>query len=183
MSDLSEQFGQIDIFTCSIRFSAGVTIAPDMRILDAGFAARAATYSSIFYALATRFSAPIQTPRPFPLFAAWLDPPPTISASKLSRKCAFPDAFCDVVISSAVLHFARSDEHFRIHAGWNLARTQAGWAFLLPPRVPSIGLEHQIKLGRRPPLSSARRFRTLVWWMNRSWPNWRQASALNPPTR
>ena len=56
---------------------------------------------------------------------------------------SFPDAFADVVISSAVLHFARDDAHFT-------AMLQGTWRVLKPGGLffcrlaSSIGMEHQI---------------------------------------
>jgi ubiquinone/menaquinone biosynthesis C-methylase UbiE len=63
---------------------------------------------------------------------------------------SFPDAFADVVISSAVLHFARDDDHF-------LAMLRGAWRVLRPGGLffcrlaSSIGMEHQVKriAGRR----------------------------------
>ena len=63
---------------------------------------------------------------------------------------SFPDAFADVVISSAVLHFARDDDHFN-------AMLQGTWRVLRPGGLlfcrlaSSIGMEHQISpiAGRR----------------------------------
>jgi tellurite methyltransferase len=57
---------------------------------------------------------------------------------------SFPDAFADVVISSAVLHFASSDSHFH-------AMLQGMWRVLKPGGLlfcrlaSSIGIETQIK--------------------------------------
>ncbi|MDP9170900.1 MAG: class I SAM-dependent methyltransferase, partial [Acidobacteriota bacterium] len=63
---------------------------------------------------------------------------------------SFPDAFADLVISSAVLHFAASDDHFQ-------AMLAGTWRVLKPGGLffcrlaSSIGIEHQIKpvAGRR----------------------------------
>src|SRR5579862_2140189 len=63
---------------------------------------------------------------------------------------SFPGEFADVVISSAVLHFARSDEHFR-------AMLRGSWRVLKPGGLffcrlaSSIGMEHQVErvAGRR----------------------------------
>lgn len=63
---------------------------------------------------------------------------------------SFPDAFADVVISSAVLHFARDDDHFG-------AMLSGIWRVLKPGGLlfcrlaSSIGIERQIKqiVGRR----------------------------------
>ena len=57
---------------------------------------------------------------------------------------SFPDAFADVVISSAVLHFARDDAHF-------LAMVQSTWRILKPGGLffcrlaSSIGMENQVR--------------------------------------
>jgi len=63
---------------------------------------------------------------------------------------SFPGEFADVVISSAVLHFARDDEHFR-------SMLRGSWRVLKPGGLffcrlaSSIGIEHQIQqiTGRR----------------------------------
>jgi SAM-dependent methyltransferase len=62
----------------------------------------------------------------------------------------FPDAFADVVLSSAVLHFARSDAHFD-------AMLRGTWRVLKPGGLlfcrlaSSIGMEHRVEriAGRR----------------------------------
>jgi tellurite methyltransferase len=66
------------------------------------------------------------------------------------EQMSFPDAFADVVISSAVLHFARDDDHFR-------AMLDGTWRVLKPGGLlfcrlaSSIGIENQITniAGRR----------------------------------
>src|ERR1039458_6978709 len=66
------------------------------------------------------------------------------------EEMGFPDAFADVVLSSAVLHFARSDDHF----GAMLLGT---WRVLKPGGLlfcrlaSSIGMEDQVQrvAGRR----------------------------------
>jgi SAM-dependent methyltransferase len=63
---------------------------------------------------------------------------------------SFPDGFADVVISSAVLHFARDDDHFR-------AMVLGIWRVLKPGGLlfcrlaSSIGMEERVKrlTGRR----------------------------------
>ena len=63
---------------------------------------------------------------------------------------SFPDRFADLVISSAVLHFARDDDHFQ-------AMLQGTWRVLKPGGLlfcrlaSSIGMENQIQpiAGRR----------------------------------
>ena len=57
---------------------------------------------------------------------------------------SFPDAFADAVLSSAVLHFARGDEHFQ-------AMLRGAWRVLKPGGLffcrlaSSIGIESQVK--------------------------------------
>ena len=66
------------------------------------------------------------------------------------EETTFPDAFADVVLSSAVLHFARADDHFD-------AMLRGTWRVLKPGGLlfcrlaSSIGMEHQIErvAGRR----------------------------------
>lgn len=66
------------------------------------------------------------------------------------EKLSFPDSFADVVILSAVLHFARDDEHFE-------AMLRGAWRVLKPGGLlfcrlaSSIGIETQVKRieGRR----------------------------------
>jgi ubiquinone/menaquinone biosynthesis C-methylase UbiE len=59
------------------------------------------------------------------------------------EQMSFPDEFTDVVISSAVLHFARSDDHFR-------AMLKGTWRVLKPGGLlfcrlaSSIGMEHRV---------------------------------------
>ena len=66
------------------------------------------------------------------------------------EETTFPDAFADLVLSRAVLHFARSDDHFG-------AMLRGTWRVLKPGGLlfcrlaSSIGMEHQIQrvAGRR----------------------------------
>lgn len=56
---------------------------------------------------------------------------------------SFPSAFVDVVISSAVLHFAEDDRHFRdmLHATWRVLRPGG---LLFCRLATSIGMERQL---------------------------------------
>jgi ubiquinone/menaquinone biosynthesis C-methylase UbiE len=66
------------------------------------------------------------------------------------EEMSFPSAFADVVLSSAVLHFARGDDQF-------LAMLRGTWRVLKPGGLlfcrlaSSIGMEHQMRRigGRR----------------------------------
>jgi tellurite methyltransferase len=57
---------------------------------------------------------------------------------------SFPDAFADVVISSAVLHFARDDDHFRamLHGTWRVLKPGGLFFCRL---ASSIGMESRIQ--------------------------------------
>ncbi len=84
--------------------------------------------------------------------AATLAPgiPPDHFRLEALEAMSFPDAFADFVISSAVLHFAESDEHFE-------TMLQGSWRVLKPGGLffcrlaSSIGIEHQVRQidGRR----------------------------------
>ena len=71
------------------------------------------------------------------------------------EEMTFPDAFADLVLTSAVLHFARRDDHFE-------AMLRATWRVLKPGGLffcrlaSSIGMEHQVQR------VSGRRFRSEV---------------------
>ena len=56
---------------------------------------------------------------------------------------SFPDSFADLVLSSAVLHFARSGDHFAtiLRASW---RILAPGGLFFCRLASSIGIEHQI---------------------------------------
>ena len=57
---------------------------------------------------------------------------------------SFPDAFADVVICSAVLHFARDDDHFRsmLRGAW---RTLKPGGIFFSRLASTIGAEHLVK--------------------------------------
>jgi SAM-dependent methyltransferase len=63
---------------------------------------------------------------------------------------SFPSAFADVVLSSAVLHFARDDQHFHamLRGTWNVLKPGG---LLFCRLASSIGMEHQVRriAGRR----------------------------------
>jgi tellurite methyltransferase len=151
MIDLTDQFGAIDIYLFDQLLRGRIT--PGMRILDAG----CGSGRNIVYLLRQGFE----------VFGVDTDPRALQAARHLSLSIApafpadnfrleaieamsFPDAFADVVISSAILHFARSDDHFR-------AILQGSWRVLKPGGLffcrlaSSIGMENQIRpiAGRR----------------------------------
>src|ERR1700684_4163196 len=113
MIDLNEQFGGIDIYLFDQLLRK--RIAPGMRILDAG----CGFGRNLVYLLREGFE----------VFGADSDPRALQETRRLAASIApalpaenfrlesieamsFPEALADVVICSAVLHFARSDDHF-----------------------------------------------------------------------
>jgi tellurite methyltransferase len=151
MTDLSEQFGEIDIYLFDQLLKKRITTG--MRILDAG----CGSGRNLVYLLREGFEVfgvdadprALQATRHFAASIA-----PTLPAENFRLESieamSFPDAFADVAISSAVLHFARSDDHFD-------AMLRGTWRVLKPGGLlfcrlaSSIGIENQIQriAGRR----------------------------------
>ncbi len=147
MPDLDKQFGQIDIYLFDQLLRG--RILPGMRILDAGCGGG----RNLVYFLREGYE----------VFGADSDPqsidavrrlapnlPPANFRLERIEEMSFPDAFADVVLSSAVLHFARDDDHFR-------AMLRGTWRVLKPGGLlfcrlaSSIGMEARFthKAGRR----------------------------------
>ena len=146
MPILLDQFGPIDIYLFDQILRGRIT--PGMRILDAG----CGEGRNLVYLL-----------RHCEVFGADSNPRAIAAVRQLARETprenfrvetienmSFPDAFADVVISSAVLHFASDDDHFQ-------AMLQGTWRVLKPGGLlfcrlaSSIGIESLIKpiQGRR----------------------------------
>ncbi len=151
MPDLCEQFGQIDIYLFD-QFLRG-RITPGMRIFDAG----CGSGRNLVYALREGYQVFGADSDPLAIeetrrLAASLAPtlPPDNFRVESLEEMSFPDAFADVVISSAVLHFARDDRHFRemLFATWRVLRPDGLFFCRL---ASSIGIESQVKRldGRR----------------------------------
>jgi tellurite methyltransferase len=155
MLSLVEQFGQIDIYLFDQLLRG--RIKPGMRILDAG----CGDGRNLVY-----FLRAAQDKR-YEIFGADSEPRAIAAIRRLGESLApglpasnfhletieemsFPDAFADVVLSSAVLHFALHDGHFQamLHAMWRVLKP-AGMLFCR--LASSIGIEHQIEriAGRR----------------------------------
>jgi len=147
MPDLREQFGQIDIYLFDQLLRG--RISPGMRILDAG----CGHGRSLVYFFREGYE----------LFGVDADPRAIDSIYRLApslpagsfrvepvEQMSFPDAFADVVLSSAVLHFARDDSHF-------LAMLRGTWRVLKPGGLlfcrlaSTIGMEDRMRriAGRR----------------------------------
>ena len=151
MRDLNQEFGEIDIYLFDQLLRKRIT--PGMRILDAG----CGSGRNLVYLLREGYE----------VFGADADPravnatrrlaasiAPTLPADNFRQEpveaMSFPDAFADVVISSAVLHFASDDANFR-------AMLTGTWRVLKPGGLlfcrlaSSIGIENQVQriAGRR----------------------------------
>jgi tellurite methyltransferase len=144
MPDLQLQFGQIDIYLFDQVLRGHIT--PGMRIFDAG----CGYGRNLVYLLREGYE----------VFGVDQDPRAVGAVRQLSaadnfrveavEAMSFPDAFADVVLSSAVLHFARGDDQFdaMLRGTWRVL--QPGGLFFCR-LASSIGIENQVKriAGRR----------------------------------
>ncbi len=145
MPTLQEQFGQIDIYLFDQMLKG--RIAPGMRILDAGCGSgRNLVYLlregyEIFAADAD--SAQVERVRRMAQMLAPSLPAANFRVEPVERM-SFDDGCADVVLSSAVLHFARDDAHFD-------AMLRGCWRVLKPGGLffcrlaSSIGMENQMQ--------------------------------------
>jgi tellurite methyltransferase len=138
--NLQQQFGGIDIYLFDQLLRG--RIAPGMRIVDAG----CGFGRNLVYFLNEGYE----------VFGVDQDPQAIASLPagnfrvEKIEEMSFPDAFCDVMIGNAVLHFARDDDQFR-------AMLDSMWRVLKPGGLlfcrlaSSIGIENQIErlTGRR----------------------------------
>jgi tellurite methyltransferase len=142
--DLRQLFGDIDIYVFDQLLRG--RIAPGMRVLDVG----CGSGRNLVYLMRAGYE----------VFGVDADPAAIAAVRQLAGSVAphlapdnfrveaieqisFPEAFADVVLSSAVLHFARDDEHFR-------AMLRSNWRVLKPGGVffcrlaSSIGMEERL---------------------------------------
>jgi SAM-dependent methyltransferase len=146
MPGLREQFGAIDIYLFDQLLKG--RIGPGMRVLDAG----CGSGRNLVYFLAQGYEVFGVDPDPEAVEAVRALPASVDANFHLEavEAMSFPDAFADVVISSAVLHFARNDEQFdaMLRGSWRVLKTGGLFFCRL---ASSIGIEHQIKRvsGRR----------------------------------
>lgn len=151
MPALSEQFGQIDIYLFDQLLRG--RIEPGMRIFDAGCGAG----RNLVYFLQQRYEVFGVDADPYAVatvrhLAASLMPalPPANFRCERLELMSFEGALADVVLSSAVLHFAQDDAQFE-------AMLRGSWRVLKPGGLffcrlaSSIGIENQIQriAGRR----------------------------------
>ena len=151
MAVLTEQFGAIDIYLFDQLLRG--RIGPGMRVLDAGCGAG----RNLVYFLREGYE----------VFGADLDPRAVESTRRLAatlgpglpadnfrveaiEQMSFPSAYADVVLSSAVLHFAGGDEQFRAMV-WGAWRVLKPGGLLFCRLASSIGMEGQVRRirGRR----------------------------------
>jgi tellurite methyltransferase len=151
ITDLQKQFGEIDIYLFDQLLRGRIT--PGMRILDAG----CGFGRNLVYLLRQGYEVfgvdqDARSVDDVRRLAATLAPvlPPHNFRTELIESMSFPDAFADVVISSAVLHFARDDAQFQdvLQGTWRVLKPGG---LLFCRLASSIGLEHSIQrvAGRR----------------------------------
>ena len=151
MTDLEAAFGQIDIYLFDQLLRG--RLVPGLRVLDAG----CGSGRNLVYLLRSGYD----------VFAADSDPAAIETVRQLARRLApglpaenfrveslerlsFPPAFADFVISNAVLHFARDDEHFTAMLAGSWRALKPGGVFFA--RLAStIGMEDRFQRlnGRR----------------------------------
>lgn len=151
MPTLSDQFGQIDIYLFDQLLRG--RIVPGMRVLEAGcgFGRNLAYFLregyEVFAADADR-----QAVAAVRRVAASLAPSLPAENFRLEpvEAMSFPDSLADVVISSAVLHFARDDDHFNsmLRGTWRVLKPGG---LLFCRLASSIGMEDRMRriAGRR----------------------------------
>ena len=138
--NLQQQFGGIDIYLFDQLLRG--RIAPGMRIIDAG----CGYGRNLVYFLKEGYE----------VFGVDQDPQAIASLPSGNfrveniEKMSFPDAFADIVIGNAVLHYARDDAQFRtmLDAMWRVLKPGG---LLFCRLASSIGIENQIRCvtGRR----------------------------------
>lgn len=150
-SALAEQFGDIDIYLFDQLLRGRVT--PEMTVLDAG----CGTGRNLVYLLRTGYDVlgvdedptAIDAVRCLTAELAPRLPPQNFRVEKVEAM-SFADAAADVVISSAVLHFARDEAHFwaMLHEMWRVLRPGG---MLFCRLASTIGMEGRFRRisGRR----------------------------------
>lgn len=150
MIDLSSLFGSIDIYLFDQILRGRIT--PGMSVFDAG----CGSGRNLVFFLGQGYDASAVDPDPGAVeivqaLAGRLAPglPASNFRAEAVESNSFPDGCADVVLSSAVLHFARDETHFR-------AMLEGSWRLLAPNGLffcrlaSSIGMEHRFSpLGGR----------------------------------
>jgi tellurite methyltransferase len=140
--NLVEQFGNIDIYLFDQLLREN--IAPGMKVLDAGCGGG----RNLMYLLREGYEvfgvdASVEAIEHLRSVASTLAPKLLAENFRVEtvEGMSFPDEFVDVVVSNAVLHFARDDAHFETMVRSMWRRLRPGGLFFC--RLSSmIGLEH-----------------------------------------
>ena len=151
MPTLQEQFGQIDIYLFDQLLKG--RISPGMRTLDAGCGGG----RNLVYLLREGYEvyaadSDAQAVNNVRSVARMLAPalPESNFRVEAVEDMSFDDACADVVISSAILHFARDDAHFEsmLRGSWRVLKSDGLFFCRL---ASSIGMERQVERiqGRR----------------------------------
>ena len=150
-ADLHDQFGEIDIYLFD-QFLRG-RICPGMRLLDAGCGGG----RNLVYALRAGYdvfgcdadAAAIDAVRRLVARLAPHLPPDNLRVEPVERM-SFPDGHADIVLASAVLHFAADDRQFRamVNECWRVLRPGGLLFTRLASSIGSEALVQQIA-GRR----------------------------------
>ena len=145
MSDLERQFGQIDIYLFDQLLRG--RIRKGMRVLDAACGGG----RNLVYLLQAGFDvfatdADMRAVDAVRHLAAQLAPrlPAENFRAEAVEQMTFPDAFADVVLSSAVLHFARDDRHFdaMVNEMWRVLKSGG---MLFCRLASSIGMDDRVR--------------------------------------
>lgn len=122
---LDAEFGSIDIYLFDQLLRG--RLVPGMRVFDAG----CGTGRNLVYLLRTGYEVcgvdasaeAIASVRSLAAMLAPHLPSDNFRVESLERP-SFPDGFADVVLSSAVLHFARDDDQFAamVHGSWRVLK-------------------------------------------------------------
>jgi SAM-dependent methyltransferase len=147
MISLREQFGQIDIYLFDQLLRGRIT--PSMRVFDAGCGGG----RNLVYFLKGGYEVFGIDSDPAAIEATRRLAPAALSENfrvETIEASSFPDIFADVVLSSAVLHFAHHDDHFNamLRGTWRILKSGGLFFCRL---ASSIGIEQQIRRidGRR----------------------------------
>lgn len=145
MSILAEQFGPIDIYLFDQLLRG--RIAPGMRIFDAG----CGSGRNLVYFLREGYEVfgsdaspeAVNATRGLARALAPALPPDNFRVESLEQS-SFAEGFADVVVSSAVLHFARDDRQFEgmLRGSWRVLK--AGGVFFCR-LASSIGIEGRVQ--------------------------------------
>lgn len=153
MSNLSDQFGPIDIYLFDQLLRG--RLVPPMRVLDAG----CGSGRNLDYLLRSGFQvfavdADVDSIAALRMRAATLAPhlPATHFRVEPVEGMTFPEGFADAVLSIAVLHFARDERQF-------MAMLQSLWRTLAPGGLFFCRLASTIGMEDRMRRIDGRRFR------------------------